>query len=197
MIFKGISISEEGQIPERFIDGGMKCNNPVKEAMDEARSVFGDDRPLGVLLSIGAGHPGTIGLSELGAFQNLLPTNLMTVLKNIATDCESTAEEVKRQWKNIPDRYFRFSVTHGTEAISPEERKKMKEFQTHTKSYLQGSEVSDAIESLVRRVCGMAPAGSTLTLGKACESYFLIIYSIFFGSKQLTLSRSNEGNSAR
>lgn len=181
-IFKSISIGEEDQIPERFIDGGLKGNNPVKEVMDESRLVFGDDRLLGVLVNLGAGYSGTIGLSTPDTFQRVLPTDLLITLKNLAVDCESTAEEVKHHWKNIPDRYFRFSVTHGTEGISLEEWKKMEDVQAHTKSYLRRSEVSDAIDSLVERLCGSTSATSKFTLGEACTSFATLQIPYLFHS---------------
>ena len=169
-IFKAIVIGEPGQIPERFVDGGIKCNNPIKEVMDEAIHLFGNDRPLGILLSLGTGHPGTIGMSAPDAFQKILPTQLITVLKNLATDCESTAADVERQLKNVSDRYFRFNVTHGAGAVSLEEWKKMGEVQAHTKAYLQEEKVSEAIDRLVNHLCGGAYSKSAPSLGAICTS---------------------------
>lgn len=66
--FKRISIGEEGRAKEDFIDGGIRCNNPVKQVIEEARTLFGDNSILGCLVSIGTGHPGIIGLSEPDSF---------------------------------------------------------------------------------------------------------------------------------
>ena len=167
-IFKGISIGESGQIRERFIDGGIKCNNPTKQVMDEARLLFGDDRHLGALVSIGTGHPGTIGLAAPDGFQKVLPLALITTLKKLATDCEGISGDVERQFKNIPDHYFRFNVTHGAGMISLEEWKRMGDVQAHTKAYLQDPKVSKSIDVLVKHLCGLSMTGPKATLAAAC-----------------------------
>src|ERR1700730_3645140 len=107
-IFKGIEIAGVGGIPERFVDAGLKCNNPSKEVRDEARQYFGGDRRVGVWLSIGTGHPGSIGLPKPDAFQKMLPLQLIDTLKNIATSCESIADELAGQYLGFPGVYFRF-----------------------------------------------------------------------------------------
>src|SRR2546430_8249990 len=146
--FKRIAIGETGQIREQFIDAGIKCNNPTKVVMEEARLFFGDDRPVGSLVSIGTGHPGTIGLSEPDGFQKILPTKLIDVLKKIATDCGSTADDLARRFASLPDLYFRYNVTHGAGKISLEEWKKMGDVQSHTYAYLHELHVSKSIDAL-------------------------------------------------
>jgi hypothetical protein len=89
--------------------------------MEEARLVFNDDRPVGCILSIRTGHPGTVGLTKPDAFQKVLPLELITVLKQIATSCEETANRLTRRFLERPDIHFRFSVTHGAGLISLEE----------------------------------------------------------------------------
>lgn len=86
--FKRIEIGEEGQAKEEFFDGGLRCNNPVDEVLNEARDIFGNDRRVNCVVSIGTGHTGTIGLARPDAFQKVLPTKLIEVLKKIATDCQ-------------------------------------------------------------------------------------------------------------
>ncbi len=75
--FKRIAIAEEGQPKEEFIDGALGCNNPAKEVLEEARKVFGNDRQVRCLVSIGTGYPGTTGLANPDAFQKFLPTPLL------------------------------------------------------------------------------------------------------------------------
>ena len=171
--FKRMSIGAPGQVKEDFIDAGIRCNNPVKEVMEEARLVFGDERPVGCLVSIGTGHPGTIGLSKPDAFQKILPSKLIDVLKGIATDCESTAVDLTRRFRRRDDTYFRFNVTHGAGLISLEEWKKMGEVQGHTISYLQDPSVSKAIDSVVGILCASQaqtdpPAKEYATLADIC-----------------------------
>jgi predicted acylesterase/phospholipase RssA len=149
--FKRIAIGENGHAKEDFIDGALRCNNPAKEVLDEAGIIFGNDRPVRCLVSIGAGHPGIIGLSKPDAFQKILPFDLIPVLKKIATDCESTARELKKRFENVEKFYFRFNVAHGAEGISLEEWNKMGELTAHTKAYM--TEESKTIDEVVDVLC--------------------------------------------
>lgn len=153
--FKGIEISGGGGIKERFIDAGVKCNNPAKQVVEEARNLFGDKRRL-VVISIGSGHPGVIGLPKPDAFQRILPVQLMKALANIATDCEEVATELEKQYDKLPDTYLRFNVTHGAGQVSLEEWKKISEVITHTRSYLEDLTVGKGVDLTVQSLCNSA-----------------------------------------
>ncbi|THU84514.1 FabD/lysophospholipase-like protein, partial [Dendrothele bispora CBS 962.96] len=136
--FKRISISGVGGIEESFIDAVIRCNNPAKQVREEAKQLFGEERTVGVFVSIGTGHSGTIGLSEPDVFQRILPSQLIDTLKNIATDCESVADELASQYGEQEESvYFRFNVTHDVGQISLEEWEKISDIVTHTRAYLQ------------------------------------------------------------
>src|SRR3954454_3673424 len=104
--FKSIAIGEPGQIKEQFLDAAVGCNNPTQEVLDESRLVFGDDRPLGVLISLGTGQKPNPSLASSTGFQKILPTklnefaNLMKVLAKIATDSEKVADDMSRRFEN-------------------------------------------------------------------------------------------------
>lgn len=152
-IFKAIEIAGTGSIKEHFIDASIKCNNPAKEVVDEARQVFGDDQHIGMLLSIGTGHPGIIGLSKPDAFQKLLPVKLLTALQDMATDCEGVASDLQKQYSNHPGIYLRFNVIHGAGQISLKEWKMIGEIMTHTTAYLQDELISKAVDMTVNCLC--------------------------------------------
>jgi predicted acylesterase/phospholipase RssA len=162
--FKRIAIGEEGHAKEEFVDGGLGCNNPAKQVLDEARVIFGNNRPVRSLVSIGTGHLGTIGLAKPDAFQKFLPLNLIQVLRKIATDCESTAKELKQRFEPFEKFYFRFNVTHGAEGISLDEWNKMGELTEHTKAYI--SEESKDIDEVVDVLCKKTEV--MWTLGNVC-----------------------------
>ncbi|KAI9811178.1 MAG: hypothetical protein M1826_003299 [Phylliscum demangeonii] len=159
--FKRIVIGQE-----EFIDAGIKCNNPAIRLLSEAQTVFGGDRPLNCLVSLGAGHPGVIGLSTPNIFQNILPTDVVEVLKQIATDCEGTAHELSERFGNAPSSYFRFNVTHGAGSISLEEWRRMGEVKTHTRTYLKETVVGASIDAVVSLLC--KPGDNRVTLADAC-----------------------------
>jgi len=50
-----MAIGEPGRIKEQFFDAAVGCNNPTQEILNESRLVFGDNRFLGVLISLGTG----------------------------------------------------------------------------------------------------------------------------------------------
>jgi hypothetical protein len=171
--FKRISIAEPGQIAEDFLDAGIKCNNPVEEVMEEARLVFKDDRAIGCIISLGTGHPGKVGLSQPDSFQKILPLELITTLKKIATNCEEVANRLDRRFLDRPGIYFRFNASHGAEGISLAEWEKMKEITGHTKAYLLNPVVSKSIDSVVRLLCSqrrprVGEGQQSATLGQIC-----------------------------
>jgi predicted acylesterase/phospholipase RssA len=166
--FKRIAIGEEGQAKEEFIDGGLGCNNPATQVLEEARNVFGNNRSIRCLISIGTGHPGTIGLAKPDAFQKVLPTKLIDVLKKIATGCEETANGLSARFKDLEKFYFRFNVAHGAEGISLEEWDKIGKLTEHTKAYMADVSVSKAIDEVVDMLCNPGQVGATL--GSVCQS---------------------------
>jgi hypothetical protein len=168
--FKRIAIGEEGRAKEEFIDGGVRCNNPANQVLEEARNIFGDNRIVGCLISIGTGHRGTIGLAKPDSFQKILPVKLIGILKSIATDCESTAHALGLRYREFPDFYFRFNVVHGTEGISLEEWKKMGDIEAHTKAYMEDVGVSASIDTVVKILCKSVSTG--FTLGNICQSWY-------------------------
>jgi hypothetical protein len=178
-IFKPVAIrAAPGHTPQPFVDGGLGCNNPVREVMDEARAVFGGDARLGCLVSVGAGHAAVIGLAaprqQLGAFERLLPAGLIMALGSIATDCEKEAQSVARQFRDPLHRYFRFSVERGAEGISLDEWERLDEVTQHTDAYLKDAEVSRSVDRLVKMLCEPARAteeGLHITLDNLCTSF--------------------------
>ncbi|KAG6902390.1 hypothetical protein C0995_000595 [Termitomyces sp. Mi166 len=121
--FKRISV---GTAPkEEFVDGGLRCNNPTDELFQEAQSVYGRERAIACIVSIGTGHPRTITLRRPRGFQRVYPTKLFTALVAIATDCESISDEFERQYgvgrRETGKTYFRFNVQHGMQDIGLEE----------------------------------------------------------------------------
>ncbi|CAN9419156.1 unnamed protein product [Alternaria alternata] len=152
--FKRISIGEQGQFAEEYMDGGLRCNNPVKQVIQEARMIFGEKRAIGIIVNIGSGHPGSVNYSKPSGLQRFLPTKLIDILKSIATDCESVTEEMHAIFADTPGTYIRLNVTHGAGKISLEEWEKMVEVQGYTKEYLKGFEVSKDIDVVAAKLCG-------------------------------------------
>ncbi len=177
--FKRIAIGEPGHIKEQFLDAGVGFNNPTQEVLEESRLVFGDDRPLGVLISLGSGQKLTPSLANSTAMQKILPTklnelaHLVKVLAKIATDSERVANDISRRFEKTPGIFFRFNATHGAGEIALEEWKRMDEVQTLTRSYLYESSVSNLVDAAVKRIrMSMAkPVGNPVTLAGVCTFF--------------------------
>jgi predicted acylesterase/phospholipase RssA len=158
--FKPISICGRDGISEEFTDGGLKWNNPVKVVIEEGARVFGPDRRVACVVSIGTGHQGTIGLGDADWYQALLPKNAIELLKKLATDCEEKVAECEKQYGHLPGLYYRFNVEHGLEHVSLADWKMLPTVKTHTKVYLEKPSVECRLDQVVD-VLRTRPAGVT------------------------------------
>jgi len=148
--FKGVEIGN-ADAKETFMDAGLKCNNPVQYILKEAESLSSIG-PISCIVSLGSGVPNVIGLDKPDAFQKLLPKNFIKVLKDIATDCEATGQEVARRFTNEPDFYFRLNVDRGLQSVSLAEWDKLGIVKTHTDQYMLRHEVSTKLTTIVQRI---------------------------------------------
>jgi len=161
--FKRICIGEKGS-EEEFIDGGLGCNNPVKQVLEEAEAAFGSNQYVACIISIGSGQPGVIGLKSPDAFQKALPLDLIPVLRRIATDCESAAEDIEKRFRNIPSVYFRFNVEQGMQGVTLAEGDRLGEVTQHTMQYIQKTTVSQRINAAVEVIRGQKAVVRTVEL---------------------------------
>ncbi|KAK0218880.1 FabD/lysophospholipase-like protein [Armillaria fumosa] len=154
--FKAIKITGPGRFGPDYIDAGLGFNNPTKEVRDKAKELFGPNQQIGVLVSIGTGHPGPSGFQQLKGIAKVLPLELIRVLQRIMTDCESIADELAKEYGS-DNAYFRFNVLHGAGGVSLDEWMKMSEVMAHTSSYLRGPEVSREIDRVAACLCSPLP----------------------------------------
>ncbi|KAK0469967.1 acyl transferase/acyl hydrolase/lysophospholipase [Desarmillaria tabescens] len=151
-VFKPIKITGPGGFSVDYVGASLEFNNPTQQVRDEAKKLFGNDRRIGVLVSIGTGHTSPHGFRQWNRMERALPSELINVLQSIATDCERVADEVAKEYDN-DDIYFRFNILHGAGGIPFDEWKKMNELSAHTTSYLRGPEVSKQIDRVVACLC--------------------------------------------
>lgn len=153
--FKSVEIGD-ADAKETFVDAGLTCNNPVKYVLKEAESLSAI-AGVSCIVSLGSGMPNVIGLNQPDAFQKLLPQNFIQVLKSIASDCESTGQEMERKFTNEPDFYFRLNVDRGLQSVSLAEWDKLGTVKTHTDQYMLKHEVSTKITIIVKRLVSEGP----------------------------------------
>ncbi|KAK0489844.1 FabD/lysophospholipase-like protein [Armillaria luteobubalina] len=150
--FKAIKITGPSGFGPDYVGADLGFNNPTKEVRGETKQCFGPNQRIGMLVSIGTGHPSPGGFQKPKGIERDLPLELIRVLQRITTDCESVADELAKEYGS-GDTFFRFNVLHGAEGVSLDEWKKMSEVMAHMSSYLRGPEVSREIDRVVACLC--------------------------------------------
>jgi predicted acylesterase/phospholipase RssA len=152
--FRSIDIVGDEGLPETFVDGGMLANNPVKFVLNQAKEIFPNSN-IDYILSLGTGGPSVIKIDVNDSiFKGLLPTNIILVkaLARIATDCESTADEVEGKFSDTPGVYYRLNVNRGLEEVSLSEWTKSNSVASYTRAYLDKEDVHRRVLKLVQKL---------------------------------------------
>ncbi|KAM7208430.1 Acyl transferase/acyl hydrolase/lysophospholipase [Rhypophila decipiens] len=142
--FDPINIGDEGE-QETFLDAGLGYNNPIEQVIEEARLIF-PGRRIACVVSIGTGLARVI---KFPSFPKTSPLKLIGALKKMATESDTTAERVRKRFRNTKDTYLRFSVDRGLDDIKLEEWENLGEVRTYTTGYLKQDTVSSRIDTVV------------------------------------------------
>ncbi|KAF3015299.1 hypothetical protein E8E14_008148 [Neopestalotiopsis sp. 37M] len=146
LFFEPITLRRSGAT---FVDGAVRANNPVEEAVNEARSLW-PDREVGCLLSLGTGISVRPGFDPK---KNSLHAVLASLAK-IATDANAKHIAFKNSHYGSQltrsRRYFRFSVSQGVSDIAMSDFMKLPIMQSATIQYT--AEVSKEIEECARQL---------------------------------------------
>ncbi|KAG8823914.1 hypothetical protein FRC18_010638 [Serendipita sp. 400] len=168
--FQAITIKSQDE-EEKLVDGGLGCNNPVYQVLEEARDHF-PHREIACLVSIGTGIPLVRAAGEespgYGAIWNLMMNipvikggldrwKQAQVLERVASTCEYTHQRMCKDARRDPElqgRYYRFNVAQGAQGISLEMWDRLDEVYTHTQNYIQthdvaGRRVTDILDEVV------------------------------------------------
>ncbi|WEW56312.1 hypothetical protein PRK78_001755 [Emydomyces testavorans] len=132
-----------GPFKQEFVDGGMRCNNPIELAEFESQALWPNDDRL--IISIGSGSaPGKSLDGNIAV--------LIEALKAIVLDSEAQSERFfkTRQSRVKEDRLFRFNVFHGLEGIGLEEYQEVARIAAATNSYLNLTDVRLRVETCVK-----------------------------------------------
>jgi hypothetical protein len=143
---------EIGSNAQKFWDGGLHSNNPVRKACLLAQEIWavpGSSHPeffnrIGSLLSIGTGIP---TIQEVGES----PHSLMNTLVNIATASATEATAFEREHLNMVRNhtYLRLDVDQGLQGVGMEDASKRSKITTATARYGGHPQVSSAIKAFV------------------------------------------------
>ncbi len=110
-----------------FVGASLGYNNPTREAILEAWTMFGAETPVASVFSLGAGVSPPKSIEQ--SLQN--PDDVLE-------DCERLANELSGQYRDIGI-YFRLSVIQGLHSIHPDEwdPATIGKIESHTSAYLQ------------------------------------------------------------
>ncbi|KIJ34494.1 hypothetical protein M422DRAFT_182107 [Sphaerobolus stellatus SS14] len=151
-LFERISIAGPGYPEQSYIDGGVGCNNPTKQILEEARLIF-PDRHMACIISIGAGKAFPISIPKPSLSQYFIPTELIWAINAIATDCERIEQEVAQHFRDVPDFYYRFNVEQGMQSIGIAEFDKMENVVAHTDQYIRMEETKQRLSNAISALC--------------------------------------------
>jgi hypothetical protein len=162
-LFKSVEIGEP-PMQDSFVDGGLVCNNPIAHVLDEVKALY-PGQHISCIMSIGSGHTRTIQIPKPTPFQRIFPTNVITAMKDIATDSERVAEEMAARFRDTTNVYFRFSVDQGMQSVRLSDWKRLNEFNAHTRAYLHREETGERMNRAVRAIVERKTSVSTEQVG--------------------------------
>ena len=145
--FKQIVIGTLGS-SQPYVDGGLGCNNPVMQVLEEAILMF-PSRYLSCIISIGTGQAQTIQIPPSTWLQQMLPFDVVTAMQGIATDCERNAQDMMRRFQNTQNFYFRFNVEQGLQEVRLDQWERLDEVTAHTGQYMALVEVDQKLGAAV------------------------------------------------
>jgi predicted acylesterase/phospholipase RssA len=150
-------------LKESLVSGAIGFSNPTKQALDEAKRVFGSDHKVSIVLDLRSGrrHPRSL--------QDATKDGLRQLLDDLAQSADETAADLLQRFENSTF-YHRFSVDSGLEdlSITGWTEDELGTIASHTKAYIQkvSKSISAVAELLVRN------EGFT-TLGQLSRSLIL------------------------
>ena len=150
---------------EPYVDGGMGCNNPVQQVLQEAELMFPDGQ-VACIISIGNGQAQTISIPKPGWSQGMLPLTAVDAMQRIATDCVESAQVAARRFEGTPGTYFRFNVEQGLQEVGLEQWERLEELSALTGNYIRMADVDPRLDAAVASICerqGVVPTAHTST----------------------------------
>ena len=131
---------------QRFIGGALGANNPTQLLLSEASSIFGLERRVAQILSLGSGSAKIVSLNS-----GSNGAGVAQLLNETATDCEGVAQELFTRLYNV-DAYLRLNVERGTDNICLDNWLNLGDIEAHTRVYFDNPAVSAALDFSLRNL---------------------------------------------
>jgi hypothetical protein len=140
-----------------FIGGPRGANNPIRELLKEASAIFGKEKLVAQIVSLGCGR-----LYIPSVERNTNTGGTSQSIQEMAADCDAVAKEISTRLCGM-DAYLRLNVDRGMENLLMSEWAELGPIETHTNAYVEMAEISENIEASLHRLQGSA---GTITLGE-------------------------------
>jgi hypothetical protein len=162
-LFDRISIGREGEQIE-FIDGAMGANNPIRELVDEAVMLYGAERKVACVISIGTGVANVINYDQSGFWEKIFRKNLIASLVKLAADSDKVAEEMEKKYRAAtPTMYWRLNVDRGLNNIRLDEWQDLGGVKTYAHEYLRQNQATGIVDEIVAALTITPEAGCSLS----------------------------------
>jgi hypothetical protein len=145
-----------GRSHQAFIGGVLGANNPTRELLKEAGTVFGNERRVAQIISIGCGVPHALSLEAM-----MDGVGASHLLKEIPTDCQMVATELAARLYDV-EAYLRLSVDKGIGNIEMDQWGMVGDVEMHTACYIESQTITHALEGSLKR---LTKRSGTVTLG--------------------------------
>ncbi|KAF8706020.1 Patatin-like phospholipase, partial [Rhizoctonia solani] len=151
-LFKSVEIKDpKTSLKQSFVGGEIGCNNPIAHVLAEVKRLY-PGRHVACILSIGAGHTRTIQVSNPSLLRKVFRTQDVVTMKQMATDSERVAEEMKVRFKTKDRVYFRFNVDQGMQSMLPGSWEQLNDISQYVRLYLEKPEVGNAMDHAIRSI---------------------------------------------
>jgi len=154
--FSPISIGPRRQ-QQIFVGGPRGANNATRELLKEASSLFGKDRLAAQIVSLGCGRSHVYSMARDTDIEGDCRT-----VQEMTADCETVEKELSTRLCDM-DAYLRLNVDRGMENLFMHKWDDLGSIQTHTSTYVETAEISEAVDDSLRRLQGST---GTVSLGE-------------------------------
>ncbi|PVF91275.1 FabD/lysophospholipase-like protein [Serendipita vermifera] len=121
----------------------LAFNNPTRELLKEAQRVYGDERQLSVILSLGSGKSKDSSLGESNQ------TNAIDgLLKKLIGNSEATERDLAYQLYDV-GAYIRLNVDHGLECIQLHEWSRLSLVLAQSQDYLVSPSITKLVDNII------------------------------------------------
>lgn len=131
---------------QTFVGGALGANNPTRELLKEAANVFGKNRRVAQILSIGSGRARLMALDQSAGTDGV-----SRLVKEMAIDSGIVARELSTRLHNV-QAYLRLNVDRGMENIKMHDWSCLGAIESHTSTYVEISAITESIDASLRHL---------------------------------------------